>query len=79
MSERGTQKKNGADAAKKWLATADPAEIVRLAGYDFDYQLDCLSDLAAQGFSVPPSRDHDFSWGFFKKVKGHAVHKVWKN
>jgi len=71
-----TMKKQGSEAAKNWLTTADAAEVVQLAGYDFDYGIDTLDDLRAQGFGVPSSNDPDFSWGFYKKVKGHVVHKI---
>jgi len=75
-ARRGLLKKQGGRAARAWLLTADTGEIVRLAGYDFDYGLDTLDELRAQGFKVPSSSDFVFSWGFYKQVKGHVFHKV---
>lgn len=77
IDKRGESKHRGREAASEWLRTADPAETVRVAGYDFDYDLDTLTILRSQGFTVPPSSDVDFSWGFWKKVKGHVVHSVY--
>lgn len=61
------------------LSGGDPAQIVRVAGYDFDYSLDTLDELRQQGLKVPPSSDENFSWGFWKCVKGHVTHCVWKH
>ncbi len=76
MNVRGLAKRRGQEAAKVWLATADAAEKVRLAGYDFKYDIDTLDDLRAEGFHLPSSSDVVFSWGFYKRVKGHVVCKV---
>ncbi len=75
-AKRGTLKKQGGQAARAWLLTAATGEIVRLAGYEFDYGLDTLDDLRAQGFTVPSSSDFVFSWGFYKQVKGRVYHKI---
>lgn len=73
---RATLKKQGAEAAKTWLSTASTGDIVRLAGYDFDYGLETLDDLREQGLNVPSSSDFVFSWGFYKQVKSHVCHKI---
>ena len=73
-----SKKKQGSVAASEWCRAADPAEIVRVAGYDFDFRLDTLDLMRKQGLNVPSSSDDYFSLGFWKGVKSYAVHKVWK-
>lgn len=75
-AKRGALKKQGGQAAKAWLLIAATGDMVRLAGYDFDYGLDTLDDLRAQGLNVPSSSDGVFSWGFYKQVKSHVFHKI---
>lgn len=76
MNLRGLAKHRGQEAAKLWMATADTGEMVRLAGYDFKYDIDTLDALRAKGFHLPASSDVVFSWGFYKRVKGHVYSKI---
>jgi hypothetical protein len=62
-------KKDGQYAAKAWIESASINQQIALAGCDFRYR-DTLSELAEDGYEVPTSNDADFSWGFFKTVKG---------
>lgn len=79
MNVRGLAKRRGQEAAKVWLATADTGEMVRLAGYDFKYDIDTLDTLCDKGFHLPSSSDVVFSWGFYKQVKGHVFSKIHKS
>jgi hypothetical protein len=70
-------KKAGQAAAKQWCRAASQQAQVTLAGWDFKYGM-TLDGLIGGGARVPPSADEDYSWGFFKQVKGrvyHALHK----
>ena len=70
-----TAKKDGQNAARKWLKDALIQDIVDLAGSQFEYG-ETLDGLIAHGYRVPRSSDQMFSWGFFKQVKGHVFHKM---
>ncbi len=75
-TDRGDSKKQGARAAKEWYTQATIEQRVALAGCDFEYG-ETPSKLVADGYDVPKSEDMDYSWGFFKEVKGivfHAIH-----
>jgi TIR domain len=70
-------KKAGQAAAKQWCSAASHEAQVTLTGCGFEYGM-TLDNLIARGVRVPPSGDVDFSWGFFKLVKGRvysALHK----
>lgn len=69
-------KRQGRNAAREWLATATTGDKVGVAGCGFQYGYDTLDELRKEGLDVPSSDDPDFSWGFFKQVKGHVYHKV---
>jgi len=62
-------------AAKDWYRTAAVRDRLAVAAYDFEYG-DVLDDLADEGVAVPASSDVDFSWGFFKQVKGKVFHAL---
>jgi hypothetical protein len=71
-------KKAGLVAARAWCKTVPREDQLKLAGYGFEYGM-TLDNLRSEGLRVPSSRDIDFSWGFFKQVKGrvhHALHQV---
>jgi hypothetical protein len=74
-AKSGEAKKNGQLAAKEWCKTIRLSEQINLAGADLKYG-ETLDELAADGFAVPPSADRDYSWGFYKKVKGKVTHAM---
>lgn len=76
ITKRGRAKREGSKAAKVWLTDADIGEKIRLAGFAFEYGVDTLDDLREEGFNIPSSADHIFSWGFYKQVKSHVYHTV---
>ena len=70
-------KKNGAAAANVWMKQAPLQDVIDLAASQFGYG-ETLNSLIDDGHNVPQSADPNFSWGFFKKVKGHVHHRLWK-
>jgi hypothetical protein len=72
------QKKLGQQAARKWLKNTQPDIQVELAGCRMQFG-ETLDDLIGDDLPVPPSSDPYFSWGFYKQVKGHVVHKLWSS
>jgi hypothetical protein len=70
-------KYEGLTAAKAWLDTTSLQQRIRLATWDFRYG-DLLRDMPAKGIYVPRSGDRDFSWGFFKQVKGWLYSAAYK-
>jgi hypothetical protein len=70
-----TAKNDGKAAARKWLTDASIQDMIELAGSRFEYG-ETLDGLIAEGYRVPRSSDRDFSWRFFKQVKGHVFHKM---
>ena len=75
--DRGSQKRAGQAAAREWLGSARVEQVLELAGSRLEYG-EVLDDLREEGFDLPRSSDADFSWGFYKKVKGHAHSKLRK-
>ena len=75
MSARGQAKKRGQQAAKTWIKANRLQCQIDVAGSGFEYGV-VLDDLRGKGLSVPASQDADFSWGFFKQVKGYVHHKL---
>lgn len=73
--ERGEAKRRGQEAAKRWLQQATIEQKVALAGVQLEYG-ETLDDLIEENFEVPSSADKDFSYGFFKQVKGHVFHAL---
>jgi Restriction endonuclease len=67
----------GIEAARQWSKNVPHQELLRFAGYEFTYRM-TLDDLRARGLRVPPSRDPDFSWGFFKKAKSRVHHALYR-
>lgn len=74
-SERGSEKYRGREAAKRWCQTASIEQQVRLAGCDLQYG-ETLDNLIEHGLDVPAASNRDFSWGFYKQVKGRVTHKI---
>ncbi len=74
---KGAAKKRGMTAAQAWLDSASIEQRIKLGAYDFQYG-EVLRDLPAKGILVPRSGDVDFSWGFFKQVKGWLHNAVLK-
>lgn len=72
---RAESKKKGTNTAKDWVRNATTDEIIAIAACDFRYK-ETLNDLIKDGYEVPPSSDRNFSWGFFKQVKGYAFNAV---
>jgi hypothetical protein len=68
--------RRGQHAGRSWIITASPMEVIKLAGSEFTYGSDTLSVLRSEGFQVPPSRDPDFSFGFFKAVRRLAIARI---
>lgn len=74
---RGHAKKAGAAAAREWSRSTRNQELLRVAGYPFQYGI-TLNDLRAQGLTVPPASDQDFSWGFYKQLKSCVHHALYR-
>jgi hypothetical protein len=74
---RGELKKLGRTDATQWMRTAHESQVLKLAADEFQYG-DTLTGLIAEGFEVPPSDDVDYSWGFYKYVKGGTLHTLRK-
>lgn len=72
---RGESKKRGAKAAREWRKRAKVDEQIALAASQFEYG-NTLTDLIADEYDVPESEDVDFSWGFFKQIKGAVHHAI---
>lgn len=70
---KGDMKRTGQFAAKRWCRSALPKAQIALAGWRFEYGM-TLNDLVSEGADVPPSGNRDYSWGFFKQVKGRIYH-----
>jgi len=77
MNDRAMNKKDGSLAAKDWIRSAPIAELIAVAACDLEYG-ETLESLVAEGYQVPLSRDRDYSWGFYKKVKSHVYHAVYQ-
>lgn len=72
------RKKEGREHARNWLKETAIDEIVYVAASDLQYR-ETLNHLIDDGYSVPPSNDADFSWGFFKQVKGYVFNTIWSD
>ena len=69
-------KKAGQEAARAWLKSVPREVLLKFVGHGLEYGM-TLDQLRSEGVNVPPSRDRDYSWGFFKQAKGkvhHALH-----
>lgn len=77
VQARRDAKKMGQASAKEWSRTSPHGSQIALAGCGFRYGM-TLEDLSASGLRVPQSRDVDFSWGFFKQIKGHVHHALYR-
>ena len=75
-SRQAEEKRRGRNEAKMWLTTATAKDKVEVTGCDFEYGYDTLDMLREEGLSVLSSDSTDFSWGFFKQVKGHVLHRL---
>jgi hypothetical protein len=64
-------------AASQWLKRVPHQTLLKFVGYDFKYGM-TLDDLQAHGFDIPPSRNEDFSWGFFKRAKSLVHGALWR-
>lgn len=73
----GAAKKHGQAEARRWLTDAPVAAIIAVAGCEMEYG-ETLDDLRREGFDVPASSDCDYSWGFFKQIRGYAHHKMFR-
>jgi len=78
QKELGAAKWRGMQSARHWLESASIEEQIRVAGYRFSYG-ETLNDLRFDGLNVPQSEDRNFSWGFWKSVKGRVHHTLYRD
>lgn len=71
------RKRAGKGAALLWIPSAEPEDVLAVAGSELSYQ-ETLNDLRLEGMAVPRSSDPNFSWGFCRKVRGWVINKIHK-
>lgn len=69
MNHQSWRKREGINVAREWCRTASLLSQITIAGCGLEYG-ETLDTLIEEGYDVPSSSDRNFSWGFYKHVKG---------
>ncbi len=70
MKKKSPHKKDGSDAAARWLKQAAFQEVIDVAGQTAPNLT--LDQLIESGYDVPSSNDREFSASFLRRVRSHV-------